>query len=47
MKVALLSFHNAANYGASMQAYALEKYLLDNDERDNSLKGEQDILKAK
>ena len=30
MKVALLSFHNAANYGASMQAYALEKYLMDN-----------------
>ena len=30
MKVALMSFHNAANYGASMQAYALEKYLLDN-----------------
>lgn len=30
MKVALLSFHNAANYGASLQAYALERYLLDN-----------------
>lgn len=30
MKVALMSFHNAANYGASMQAYALEKYLQDN-----------------
>lgn len=30
MKVALMSFHNAANYGASMQAYALERYLLDN-----------------
>ena len=30
MKVALLSFHNAANYGASLQAYALERYLLGN-----------------
>ena len=30
MKIALMSFHNAANYGASMQAYALEKFLLDN-----------------
>ena len=29
MKVALLSFHNAANYGAALQAYALEKFLLD------------------
>lgn len=30
MKVALISFHNAANYGASMQAYALERFLMDN-----------------
>jgi hypothetical protein len=30
MKIALLSFHNAANYGAALQAYALEKFLLDN-----------------
>lgn len=30
MKVALISFHNAANYGASLQAYALEKFLIDN-----------------
>ena len=29
MKVALLSFHNAANYGAALQAYALEKHLLE------------------
>ena len=29
MKVALLSFHNAVNYGATLQAYALEKYLLE------------------
>ena len=29
MKLALLSFHNAANYGASLQAYALQKYLSD------------------
>lgn len=28
MKIALLSFHNAANYGAALQAYALQKYLL-------------------
>lgn len=27
MKVALLTFHNAANYGAALQAYALQKYL--------------------
>ena len=27
MKLALLSFHNAANYGAAMQAYALQKFL--------------------
>lgn len=27
MKIALLSFHNAANYGAALQAYALEKFL--------------------
>ncbi len=27
MKIALLSFHNAANYGAALQAYALEHYL--------------------
>lgn len=29
MKVGLISFHNAANYGAALQAYALEKFLLD------------------
>lgn len=29
MKIALLSFHNAANYGASLQAYALQKFLSD------------------
>ena len=29
MKVALMSFHNAANYGASMQAYALQRFLSD------------------
>lgn len=29
MKLALLSFHNAANYGASLQAYALQKFLSD------------------
>ena len=28
MKLALLSFHNAANYGAALQAYALQKCLL-------------------
>ena len=27
MKIALLSFHNAANYGAALQAYALQQYL--------------------
>lgn len=27
MKIALLSFHNAANYGAALQAYALQKAL--------------------
>ena len=27
MKVALLSFHNALNYGAALQAYALQKFL--------------------
>lgn len=27
MKIALLSFHNAANYGAAMQAYALQAFL--------------------
>ena len=27
MKIGLLSFHNAANYGAAMQAYALEHFL--------------------
>ena len=27
MKIALLSFHNAANYGAALQAYALQKVL--------------------
>lgn len=47
MKLALLSFHNAANYGAGLQAYALQRYLEDqgfeteyidyqNDERRNS-----------
>jgi hypothetical protein len=30
-RIALLSFHDAANYGASLQAYALEKFLNDND----------------
>lgn len=29
MKIALLSFHNTANYGAALQAYALERYLHD------------------
>ena len=29
MKIALLTFHTAANYGAALQAYALQKYLLD------------------
>ena len=27
MKIGLLSFHNAANHGASLQAYALERFL--------------------
>ena len=27
MKIGLISFHNAANHGASLQAYALEKFL--------------------
>lgn len=27
MKLALLSFHNAANYGAALQAFALQKFL--------------------
>lgn len=30
MKVALLSFHNALNYGAALQAYALQKFLKTN-----------------
>lgn len=30
MKLALLTFHNAANYGAALQAYAFEKFLTDN-----------------
>lgn len=30
MKIALLSFHNAANYGAALQAYALQRFLLNN-----------------
>lgn len=29
MKLALLSFHTAANYGASLQAYAFERFLSD------------------
>lgn len=29
MKLALLTFHNAANYGAALQAYAFEKFLTD------------------
>lgn len=29
MRLALLTFHNAANYGASLQAYALQKFLAD------------------
>lgn len=29
MKIALLTFHTAANYGAALQAYALQKYLKD------------------
>ena len=29
MKLGLLTFHNAANYGASLQAYALQKFLSD------------------
>lgn len=28
MMIALLTFHNAANYGAALQAYALQKFLL-------------------
>ena len=27
MKIALLTFHNAYNYGAALQAYSLQKYL--------------------
>ena len=30
MNIGLISFHNAANYGAALQAYALEHYLEDN-----------------
>ena len=30
MKIGLISFHNAANYGAALQAYALERFLEDN-----------------
>lgn len=29
MKIGLLSFHNAANYGAALQTYALERFLED------------------
>lgn len=29
MKLALLTFHNAANYGAALQAYALQRFLSD------------------
>lgn len=29
MKIALLTFHTAANYGAALQAYAFEKFLAD------------------
>ena len=29
MKLALMTFHNAANYGAALQAYAFEKFLTD------------------
>lgn len=29
MKLALLTFHNAANYGAALQAYAFQRYLSD------------------
>lgn len=29
MKLGLLTFHNAANYGAALQAYAFEKFLTD------------------
>lgn len=29
MKIALLTFHTAANYGAALQAYALQKFLTD------------------
>lgn len=29
MKLALLSFHNAANYGAALQAYAFQRFLSD------------------
>ncbi len=29
MKIALLSFHTAANYGAALQAFALQKFLTD------------------
>ena len=29
MKIALLTFHNAANYGAALQAFALQKALDD------------------
>lgn len=31
MKIALLTFHNTANYGAALQAYALQKYLQEQD----------------
>ena len=28
MKIGIITFHNALNYGAMLQAYALQKYLL-------------------
>ena len=30
MKIGIISFHNAANHGASLQAYALLKFIEDN-----------------
>lgn len=30
MKIGVLTFHRANNYGAVLQAYALQKYLITN-----------------
>ena len=45
MKLGLLTFHTAANYGAALQAYAFEKFLKETEEMTRTPEGFSKVQK--